>query len=213
MSKWVRQKGAYAQWSWGDYQVWVQSRPRDDVPWYAAQYRDEVPWLIDNASFLEARRACEQHALNQKFSTAVKIFEATTSEPIATISLPDLAAGPDGFVIVDEQAPFPAERYDGPPICDLATHCALLPDHEKIVAERDKLREFAERMIHLCEWGPSAHVESNEEDIADWAAKCGILVERVHQQPCEVEDCECDGSMTLLHFAWSKEAATLPAPQ
>ena len=86
---------------------------------------------------------------------------------------------------------------------------AIARQNDRLTAEVERLRKFAEKMISPCEWGPSAFIEEDEADISDWAVSCGILVERVHAQPCEVEGCECDGSPTLLHFAWSPEAAAL----
>lgn len=103
--------------------------------------------------------------------------------------------------------------YAGVMIRDLARD--LLDERAavaRLTAEVERLREFAERMISPCEWGPSAFVENQEDDISDWAVSCGILVERVHAQPCEIEGCECDGSPTLLYFAWSHEAAALSLP-
>lgn len=102
---------------------------------------------------------------------------------------------------------------------DLRTYLYICQDwrdlraaNTRLTAEVERLREFAERMISPCEWGPYAFIEENEADISDWAVSCGILVERVHTQPCEVEGCECDGSPTLLHFAWSPEVAALSLP-
>jgi hypothetical protein len=89
---------------------------------------------------------------------------------------------------------------------------AKCEESQRLTAEVARLRKFAEKMITPCEWGPSAFIEEDESDISDWALSHGLLVERVHAQPCEVEGCECDGSPTLLYFAWSPEAAALALP-
>jgi transcriptional regulator with XRE-family HTH domain len=71
-----------------------------------------------------------------------------------------------------------------------------------VVKERDALRQFAEAVVSPCEWGPSAIGCDDDATIADAAERCGIFREVKHSQPCEVAGCECDGSPTLLQFAW-----------
>lgn len=75
--------------------------------------------------------------------------------------------------------------------------------------EIERLREFAERVIDLCEWGPSAWIGEDEENVFDAAMRLKVLVGVPHAQPCLTEGCECDGSRTLLQFAWR---SPLPAP-
>lgn len=70
-------------------------------------------------------------------------------------------------------------------------------------AERDRLRRFAEAVITPCEWGPFAHGVESDEDISVAAERFGIFREVLHAQPCTIEGCECDGSPTLLRFAWA----------
>lgn len=77
---------------------------------------------------------------------------------------------------------------------------ALLAERE---AEIGRHREFVEAMVSPCEWGPGAFVSDDEADLEAVAVRLGFLVERPHAQPCLVEDCGCDGSETLLHFAWT----------
>ena len=94
---------------------------------------------------------------------------------------------------------FPGERECRCSLCSSIT----------LAREVRELREFAERVVSLCPWGPTAWIGEDEEEIQDAGSRLGVFVERPHPQPCTVDGCECDGSPTLLHFAWR---APPPAP-
>ena len=77
---------------------------------------------------------------------------------------------------------------------------------ERRAAEADeirRLREFVERIVTLCEWGPSAFYSDSDEDVHDHATRLGLFVTVPHVQPCQDESCGCDGATELLNFAWS----------
>lgn len=80
----------------------------------------------------------------------------------------------------------------------------------EIVAERDRLRAFVDRMIRIETWG-YFDVEDDGGTIQDTAEELGLIVKRPHKQPCEDEACECDGSPELFYLAWALPPTGEPA--
>ncbi len=45
----------------GDYEIWVQARPRDESPYWAAMFRNEKPWLCETQTKYGVRQVCLNH--------------------------------------------------------------------------------------------------------------------------------------------------------
>lgn len=70
-----------------------------------------------------------------------------------------------------------------------------------LAREVQRLREYVEASLELSLWSAFAFAKE-PEDLFDAAMRLGILVTVPHAQPCEVEECECDGTTELCQFAW-----------
>lgn len=71
----------------------------------------------------------------------------------------------------------------------------------RLADEVRRLREFAERVITPCDWGPFAF-PADDEEINDAATRLGVFRKEPHAQPCADDHCNCEGSTELLYFAW-----------
>ena len=89
------------------------------------------------------------------------------------------------------------EQPDGDPHGECAFEIARLEKElAAMTAERDRLRNFADRM--LVNW-PTGDVDGGE--LQDAAVECGLLIATHPTEPCNEGDCSCLEYFGLEEFA------------
>lgn len=71
---------------------------------------------------------------------------------------------------------------------------------EPLEEERDRLRAFIDKFIPSECWGIDAFDGGEVQDVAE---RMGILVRVSHTQPCQIEECNCEGSDYLYSTEWT----------
>lgn len=73
--------------------------------------------------------------------------------------------------------------------------------YESLKTDRDNLRAFIAKFIPSECWGIDAF---DGGDVQDTAEAMGIIVKVEHQQPCEIDECNCEGEDFMYHLSWDK---------
>jgi hypothetical protein len=71
---------------------------------------------------------------------------------------------------------------------------------EPLEAELIRLRAFIDKFIPAECWGIDTFDGGEVQDVA---VEMGILVKVNHAQPCQIEECSCEGSDYLYHTKWT----------
>ena len=79
---------------------------------------------------------------------------------------------------------------------------------EPLEAELIRLRAFIDKFIPAECWGIATFDGGEVQDVA---VEMGILVKVNHAQPCQIEECNCEGSDYLYYTKWTaKEQGFVP---
>ena len=79
---------------------------------------------------------------------------------------------------------------------------------EPLEAELIRLRAFIDKFIPAECWGIDTFDGGEVQDVA---VEMGILVKVNHAQPCQIEECNCEGSDYLYYTKWTaKEQGFVP---
>ena len=79
---------------------------------------------------------------------------------------------------------------------------------EPLEAELIRLRAFIDKFIPAECWGIDTFDGGEVQDVA---VEMGILVKVNHAQPCQIEECNCEGSDYLYYTKWpAKEQGFVP---
>lgn len=71
---------------------------------------------------------------------------------------------------------------------------------DPLEAEVERLRAFIDKFIPAECWGIDTFDGGEVQDVA---VEMGILVKVNHAQPCQIEECNCEGSDYLYYTKWT----------
>ena len=74
---------------------------------------------------------------------------------------------------------------------------------EPLEAELIRLRAFIDKFIPAECWGIDTFDGGEVQDVA---VEMGILVKVNHAQPCQIEECNCEGSDYLYYTKWTAKS-------
>lgn len=82
----------------------------------------------------------------------------------------------------------------------LAYATCIREEVEPLEAEVESLRAFIDKFIPAECWGIDTFDGGEVQDVA---VEMGILVKVNHAQPCQIEECNCEGSDYLYYTKWT----------